>query len=361
MSGELGEDVTVGTARGAREFAAGDRIMFLKNGRELGVRNGTLGTIELVSSERLAVRPENGRSIAFATKDYAHIDHGYAATFHKAQGVTVDRAHVLATPGIDRHSAYVGLSRHRDRVELHYGRDDFADRDQLVRTLSRERTKDMAADYAPDVERDGARAFADRREIRFPDRPEHASPEEERRLARRRAFERHARAVSAIFGAQERGLTASPEQVSALQQTRRELDAIRPQASFDIETAFKADPSLVHEAAGGKLPRAVQAMQLETELRSNPAARADRVIERWKQLDRQMTAAYRAGDIGAERRIRNSMGVMAKSLERDPQLESILATRKSQLGVNFEIGRELRRELAASIGFDWGRGRGLGR
>ena len=109
-----------------------------------------------------------GAGVAFDTKDYAHVDHGYAATFHKSQGVTVDRAHILATPGMDRHSAYVGMSRHRDDVRLHYGRDDFADQRQLVRVLSRDRGKDMAGDYAK-PEQDQARAFADRREIRFPE------------------------------------------------------------------------------------------------------------------------------------------------------------------------------------------------
>ena len=69
--------------------------------------------------------------------------HGAAVTIHKAQGVTVDRTHVLATPGMDSHGAYVAMSRHRDGLALHYGRDDFADQDQLTRTLSRDRAKDM--------------------------------------------------------------------------------------------------------------------------------------------------------------------------------------------------------------------------
>jgi ATP-dependent exoDNAse (exonuclease V) alpha subunit len=30
----------------------------------------------------------------------------------------VDQAHILATPGMDRHSAYVGLTRHREGVQL---------------------------------------------------------------------------------------------------------------------------------------------------------------------------------------------------------------------------------------------------
>src|SRR5690606_37817173 len=145
-------------------FAAGDRIMFLRNERSLGVKNGTLGTIEQVAPERMAVRTDDGRSIPFDLKDYAHVDHGYAATIHKAQGMTVDRAHVLATPGMDSHSAYVALSRHRDSVQLYYGRDDLADMGRVVRTLSRERAKDMAGDYE---RAEPAQAFAERRGITF--------------------------------------------------------------------------------------------------------------------------------------------------------------------------------------------------
>ncbi len=143
-AGELGEEVGLSVERGRRDFATGDRIMFFRNDRGLGVKNGSLGTLERVSAEGMAVKMDDGRKVAFDLKDYAHVDHGYAATFHKSQGVTVDQAHVLATPGMDRHSAYVGLSRHRDSVQLHYGRDDFTDQRQLTRTLSRDRGKDMA-------------------------------------------------------------------------------------------------------------------------------------------------------------------------------------------------------------------------
>jgi Ti-type conjugative transfer relaxase TraA len=165
-AGELGPDVAVKAERGERQFATGDRIMFLRNERGLGVKNGSLGTVAQASAEQMAVRLDDGRAVAFDVKDYAAIDHGYAATIHKSQGVTVDQAHVLATPGMDRHAAYVGLSRHRDGVQLHYGRDDFADDGKLARTLSRDRSKDMAADYAAEPE-DRIRAFANQREIRL--------------------------------------------------------------------------------------------------------------------------------------------------------------------------------------------------
>lgn len=73
----------------------------------------------LTCGNPLAGAAVDGRSVAFDLKDYAHVDHGYAATIHKAQGMTVDSVHVLATPGLDRHASYVALSRHRDSVELH--------------------------------------------------------------------------------------------------------------------------------------------------------------------------------------------------------------------------------------------------
>src|SRR3546814_11240892 len=115
----------------------------------MGVKNGTLGTIEKAAPDRLAVRLDDGRRVTVDLKSYAHVDHGYAATVHKTQGVTVTNTHVLATPGLDNHSSYVALSRHRHGTALHYGRDDFADEQKLRQTLARERLKDMALDYRP--------------------------------------------------------------------------------------------------------------------------------------------------------------------------------------------------------------------
>jgi Ti-type conjugative transfer relaxase TraA len=166
-TGDLGDEVRVTVERGERSFASGDRVMFLQNERGLGVKNGTLGTVEQVSAQSMAVQTDDDRSVRFDLKDYNRIDHGYAATIHKAQGMTVDRAHVLATPGMDAHGSYVALSRHRDGVELHYGRDDFAGWDRLVRTLSRDRAKDMASDYE---RADPVQSYAKGRGITFRER-----------------------------------------------------------------------------------------------------------------------------------------------------------------------------------------------
>ncbi len=388
-AGDLGGDVRVTVERGERSFANGDRVMFLRNERGLGVKNGTLGNVEQVSERSMSVRTDDGRSVSFDFKDYDRIDHGYAATIHKAQGMTVDRTHILATPGLDAHGSYVALSRHRDGMDLNYGRDDFADENRLVRTLSRDRPKDMASDYErPDPARD----YAERRGITFrervaeivrkvvpekvrgmfdglrlpadgrqgPEREKAADPEEALRRARTRALVRHARAVDAIFEMQEQDGKANPEQVKELQEARKVFEEVRPYGSHDAEAAYKKNPELAQEAATGRVNRAVRALQLETELRTEPQIRADRFVERWRSLDRASQHQYQAGDMSGYKSTRSAMGDMAKSLERDPQLESILEGRKRDLGIGIDSGRRLGLELAFSHGIDLGRGRGIG-
>lgn len=461
-AGELGADVRLSVERGARDFASGDRIMFLKNERGLGVKNGTLGKVEQVSAEHLAVRLDDGRSVAFDLKDYAHVDHGYAATIHKSQGVTVTRAHVLATPGMDRHSAYVALSRHRHGAQLHYGRDDFKDQRSLVRTLSRERAKDMASDYPRDRDA-GIRAFADRRglsgEIRLPDAPEkrgvgfpgpragtmrrmgedpraqrqdndrggrgagagQAAAERELRrgmfdgfrpaperpapaqkpIADRgqaergdkprrsmfdglklsaapkapapakaaergqdrpyaQAVERVARSAQAIAQTQEKGAPILEHQKVALENARGALDRIKPGASRDMIAAVERNPGLVREAAAGRSGPMLAAMDTEARVRVDPALRADRFVERWQGLKQERDRLYRAGDMTGREKAGKAMAGMAKSLERDPQVESILRGRTRELGL--EIGMERSRDLNLSgeLSRDLGIGRDRG-
>ncbi len=419
-AGQLGDDVLVKAERGNRMFAAGDRIMFLRNERGHEVKNGTLATIEKVSPEHIAVRTDDGRSVAFDTKDYAHVDHGYAATFHKAQGMTVDRAHVLATPGMDRHSAYVGMTRHRDGAAFHYGRDDFKDQSRLVHVLGRERAKDMASDYQ--AARDPAQQFAELRGIGLgeriadiirpvaekargifdglrpslpgqdraapatPERPRGifdgldlsgTLPKAERDPARqqqrehdaqpmragglRGAVERYAKALDAIRQTRAQGIDAMPHQREALDRARETLHAIRPNASTDLNNAFRGEPELIREAAEGRGQAALRAMSQEAELRADPYSRADRFVEGWQQLRQAQDELRRDGDFRGAKRVGQDMAGMAKSLERDAQVESLLSGRRQELGIDVDMGRSLARDLADSVPFDHGRDLGMSR
>ena len=60
---------------------------------------------------------------------------------------------------------------------------------------------------------------------------------------------------------------------------------------------------------------------------------ADRFVERWQKLDQASQRQYQAGDMSGYKSTRAAMGDMAKSLQRDPQLESLLTNRKRELGI----------------------------
>lgn len=144
--GELGHAVTVQTEEGERSFAVRGRIFFGRNDRDVGVTNGSLGTIEHVQGDELFVRLDSGKVVVVDTKEYKDLDHGYAVTVHKSQGVTVDRVFAYANKLFDATAAYVAMSRHRDGVDLYWSKDHFRSQSELDRALSRERPKEMAVE-----------------------------------------------------------------------------------------------------------------------------------------------------------------------------------------------------------------------
>ncbi|WP_091743336.1 Ti-type conjugative transfer relaxase TraA [Phenylobacterium immobile] len=362
-AGALGEDHVIQTERGERTFAAGDQIMFLRNERSLGVKNGTLGTVERIDGPSLTVRLDGAdrREVRFDLKDYAQIDHGYASTIHKSQGVTVDHGHLLASDGLDRHAAYVGMSRHRETLAVHYGADDFKDRDQLVRTLGRERAKDTTLDYG--------KAFAERRGLvrseilvergptpvgRAPKRSmfdglklgrgggpaagiteaaERAAPGPDAAL--QRGVTRYTAAWTDAERMGEQGLPIMPHQRVEMQKAREGLEGVSREATADLRSALSRNPGLARQGATPEGMKAVQrAMATERTVRLDPAARAERFVEDWRELQAkraELGVGYQTA--AARKAIEGRMKAMADGLGRDAQVESILRGKKLELGL----------------------------
>ncbi|MER6936122.1 MobF family relaxase [Nocardioides sp. NPDC127514] len=103
--------------------SAGDLVITRRNDRRLravrGVwaRNGDRWRIDKVSRDgSLTVTRRNGHAAAITLPaEYVaeHVDLGYAITAHRAQGVTVDTAHVLISARTTRESLYVSMTRGR--------------------------------------------------------------------------------------------------------------------------------------------------------------------------------------------------------------------------------------------------------
>ena len=398
QAGELGEDQAVQTGRGERAFAAGERVMFLRNERSLGVKNGSLGEVEAVTPARMAVRLDDGRRVAFDVKDYADVDHGYAATIHKAQGVTVDRAHVLASSGLDRHAGYVALTRHRDGVALHYGADQFKDEAELARTLGRERAKDTTLDYSerfakrrgisvpeslqrptarepsPETERAPKRSpFAglklgtpgkgttDARAARTPPAPERgvgaALTPDHQADELRRGVQGYIRAWADAERMVEQRLPVLPHQEAALKRAREGLEGQSKDAAADLRSSLRRTPGLAAQGEGA----VVAAMSTEAEIRQSPELRAERFVADWSRLQarRGQLAGWEHAD--ARGRVEARMKGMAEGLGRDPQVESILRGKRQELGLGRGqvAGRGIGDDLAKALGR--GRSQGLER
>lgn len=124
---EQGQEYAVEVKKGAspqmRNFAAGDKIVFLKNDIKAGVRNGTQGTIEAIKGSNFHVNIGAGRIVNIDIQKYNRIDHAYAATTYKSQGATVDKVIVNMNSrdsGLNsRNSFYVDISRAKSKVSLY--------------------------------------------------------------------------------------------------------------------------------------------------------------------------------------------------------------------------------------------------
>ena len=121
-------ETLLATETGPRAFAVGERIVFTRNDKTIGVRNGMLGTVREVGERQLSVELDNdegkSRRVSFDPRRYTAFDHGYAVTIHKSQGATVEQSYVLASRTLDNPLTYVALTRHRQHMKLYVSGQD---------------------------------------------------------------------------------------------------------------------------------------------------------------------------------------------------------------------------------------------
>jgi hypothetical protein len=382
--GELTGELIYQTSEGARAFAPGDRLLFRENNRELGVKNGMLGTVERAEEDRLTVRldtargPGLGRAVEVSTADYAAVDHGYATTIHKAQGATVDRAYVLASKSMDRHLTYVAMTRHRDRVALYAGRDEFSDMDSLAGRLSRAQLKETTLDY--DRADAAQEIYAQRRgmdhapesEIIIPPvQKAQEAPERERAVERstqkrsmfdglklgggrsgpeaerpapakaadtlHQAVDSYARAYDDAARMRAQDLPILDHQRLALRDAGQKLDAVRPGAHADLKSAVEHNPDVATalRTMQGQ-PRTallVSGIRQEERIRQDPNLQAERLVKVWNGLEAEHRRLKGWEHDEARGKVETRMKAFVADLKRDPQLESILRNRQQELGI----------------------------
>ena len=106
-----------------KHFADGDKILFLKNDKGLGVKNGQTGSIVGIEENgALRVKTEKGHELKFnPSTQYRYIGHGYALTDYKSQGQTAKHViyHADTSKGVNFNQAYVGITRGKKSVTIY--------------------------------------------------------------------------------------------------------------------------------------------------------------------------------------------------------------------------------------------------
>jgi conjugative relaxase-like TrwC/TraI family protein len=351
-AGRLGPDTLV---VGDQEFAVGDRVVALRNDRRLGVRNGTRGTVTAISQHGGALEflADDGRAVrlprwylsATAHQPGRRLDHGYAITGHKAEGMTTERAFVLGSEELYKEWGYTAMSRGRlaNRLYLCVGDNPLPDeldwppqpnRDPVaavVQALGRSRAKTLALDHLPSAHAEAVRlpseelrARVDRAAQLLQQRPQLSArtsvAEVRREQARLRAYQREEQCwitdaeqrlaagrlrraerheLQAAIPERRAALTSLDQRLQALAQRLAVIDAERTaQATWDQAHAQQIGEALVY---GQELSHrdAAAAAQLEhdpprylvAELGGRPTTPAGRTV--WQAAATRI-GAYRA-------------------------------------------------------------------
>jgi conjugative relaxase-like TrwC/TraI family protein len=112
---------------GGQDAGVGDEVITRQNNRLLTaggrwVKNGDRWIVTATNTDgSMAVRRAGGSAETVLPAAYVaeHVELGYASTAHRAQGRTVDTAHVLVSPTTTREVLYVSATRGRESNQLY--------------------------------------------------------------------------------------------------------------------------------------------------------------------------------------------------------------------------------------------------
>lgn len=156
-----------------RNFAHGEKIVFEKNDKKLGVNNGNVAEILKIDEKGNITAKMEDKTITFNVSDYNYFNHGYAVTSYKAQGQT--SANVIAhMPAYAQNfnSFYTVVTRAQDNLTI------FTDSKEDLRSMVyNEQIKDNALSLNDKYEQRKAKEHA-KQKLSF----------EERQQARQEAY-----------------------------------------------------------------------------------------------------------------------------------------------------------------------------
>ena len=150
-SGAINNEITFNAAHRDLDVGTGDRILFDKDDKLLGVKDGQGGTITDTLRGILTVKLDTGKTVRFSSDAYNTISHGYAMTIHRSKSVEIEKANVLVTNTFNRELSFTAMTQHKKELTLYYAKEHF-NKGTPVPIMSRERSgerKDRSTQTKP--------------------------------------------------------------------------------------------------------------------------------------------------------------------------------------------------------------------
>jgi hypothetical protein len=177
------------------------------------------------------------------------------------------------------------------------------------------------------------------------------------------AVDRYSRAYQSIDQHRREGLPVLDMQRQEMRDAGQQLDQVRGGMKALMRSTLENDPATARamtELSGReRVAHVIDGMKRENAALQDPNIRAERFVERWQELQGQRRGLRGWQHDEARAKVESQMNGLTKSLERDPQVDSILRNRRQELG----IGQELRRDqsIARELQDEMTRGHRLSR
>lgn len=145
VTGQATDSVITGSGE---QIGIGDTIATRQNDAEVGVANRETWTVLDSSATGLLVKGESGQRALPPAYVHEHVELAYATTAYGAQGSTVDTCNVVIGDHTGAASAYVGMTRGRERNVAHLVAESLDDaRQQWIEVFGRDRA-DLGPSHA---------------------------------------------------------------------------------------------------------------------------------------------------------------------------------------------------------------------
>jgi len=102
-----------------KSFSVGEKIVFEKNDKQLGVSNGESAIIKSIDKNGNITVDKEGNNLEFNITKYGYINHGYAITTHKSQGQTAKNVVAyMDSKAQNFNSFYVAVTRAENNIKI---------------------------------------------------------------------------------------------------------------------------------------------------------------------------------------------------------------------------------------------------